>query len=98
MSSENFREFDFVIFGASGCVGHSVIEEIVNCVEAAEIKFAVAGRNIKNLTEALITVQDYSGNTTEGVRAGASNVNPVCVKAWSENLKWNFRSSDNIAG
>ncbi|GFQ90402.1 saccharopine dehydrogenase-like oxidoreductase, partial [Trichonephila clavata] len=60
MSREKFREFDMVIFGASGVTGYYVLEEIANCVEAAEIKWAVAGRNIKNLREALDTVQDYS--------------------------------------
>ncbi|GFS65965.1 saccharopine dehydrogenase-like oxidoreductase [Trichonephila inaurata madagascariensis] len=62
MVKENFREYDIVIFGASACVGHSVIEEMINCMEAAEIKWAIAGRNYKNLKEALVTVQNYSGN------------------------------------
>ncbi|GFR21270.1 saccharopine dehydrogenase-like oxidoreductase [Trichonephila clavata] len=65
MSSENFKELDIVIFGASGCVGYSVVEEIANCNEAAEIKWAIAGRNIKSLREVLVTVQDYSGNKSD---------------------------------
>ncbi|GFW15565.1 hypothetical protein TNCV_4657051 [Trichonephila clavipes] len=62
MIKENFREYDIVIFGASGLIGHSVIEEIAKCMEAAEIKWAIASRNFKNLREALVIAQDYLGN------------------------------------
>ncbi|GFY20300.1 hypothetical protein TNCV_209321 [Trichonephila clavipes] len=34
---------------------------------------------------------------TEGTCVGALNANPVCVRVWSEDLRSNFRSSDNIA-
>jgi short subunit dehydrogenase-like uncharacterized protein len=47
------REFDLVIFGATGFTGQFVVEEVARTVQNDSIKWAVAGRNKEKLSEAL---------------------------------------------
>lgn len=59
MSSE--REFDLVIFGATGFTGFFVVRELLLSIsekpdEYSNLKWAVAGRNVQKLSEALAKV------------------------------------------
>ncbi|XP_029635565.1 saccharopine dehydrogenase-like oxidoreductase [Octopus sinensis] len=59
------KEFDIVIFGASGFTGKFVIEELSRVANEHNIKWAIAGRNMKKLETVLSDVtnstgQDYS--------------------------------------
>lgn len=53
------REFDIIIFGATGYTGMYVIEELANTTKNSSIKWAVAGRNIEKLKSSLKHVQGY---------------------------------------
>lgn len=53
------REFDIIIFGATGYTGMYVIEELANSAKNSSIKWAVAGRNIEKLKSSLRHVQEY---------------------------------------
>lgn len=53
------RDFDIVIFGATGYTGMYVIEELAKSTINANIKWAVAGRNIDKLRSSLQQVQEY---------------------------------------
>lgn len=56
------REFDVIIFGATGYTGRYVIEELTNSTKSTDIKWAIAGRNVQKLKESLDIVQKYIGN------------------------------------
>lgn len=43
----NNREFDVVIYGASGCMGKSVVLQAVQILQ--HIKWAIAGRSVVNI-------------------------------------------------
>lgn len=53
------REFDIIIFGATGYTGMYVIEELANSAKNSSIKWAVAGRNLEKLKSSLRHVQEY---------------------------------------
>ncbi|KAG8199454.1 hypothetical protein JTE90_000321 [Oedothorax gibbosus] len=59
------RDFDIIIFGGTGYTGQYVIEELANSSKQTGIKWAIAGRNIQKLKEALNTVQKYIGNSSD---------------------------------
>ncbi|CAL1280526.1 unnamed protein product [Larinioides sclopetarius] len=56
------REFDVIIFGATGYTGRYVIEELAHSTKSTKIKWAVAGRNVEKLKESLNIVQGYLGD------------------------------------
>ncbi|GIX91328.1 saccharopine dehydrogenase-like oxidoreductase [Caerostris darwini] len=56
------REFDIIIFGATGYTGQYVVEELADSVKSTNLKWAVAGRNVEKLRESLETVQRYLGD------------------------------------
>ena len=56
------REFDFVIFGASGFTGQYVVEEVVRTIdEEKNLKWAVAGRSMQKLQQVLQQASKYTG-------------------------------------
>ncbi|KAG8199456.1 hypothetical protein JTE90_000323 [Oedothorax gibbosus] len=59
------RDFDIIIFGATGYTGRYVIEELTNTTKSQNIKWAIAGRNIQKLKESLDIVQKYIGNDAD---------------------------------
>ncbi|CAL1276831.1 unnamed protein product [Larinioides sclopetarius] len=64
--SKDSKEFDLVIFGASGLTGRYAIEELArSVVKFPDIKWAVAGRNAEKLREALVIVQEYLSDETD---------------------------------
>nr|XP_042900286.1 saccharopine dehydrogenase-like oxidoreductase [Parasteatoda tepidariorum] len=61
MAYNKNRDFDVVIFGASGFVGQYVIEELAHSSISSKLKWAIAGRNKEKLRESLKIVQGYLG-------------------------------------
>ncbi|GFW15550.1 saccharopine dehydrogenase-like oxidoreductase [Trichonephila clavipes] len=59
------REFDIIIFGATGYTGRYVIEELAKTVQSTNLKWAVAGRNVEKLKESLTIVQEYLGDALD---------------------------------
>jgi len=53
------REFDIIIFGATGYTGRYVIEELANTSKSNNFKWAVAGRDSQKLRDSLDLVQKY---------------------------------------
>uniref|UniRef100_A0A914UP68 Saccharopine dehydrogenase NADP binding domain-containing protein n=1 Tax=Plectus sambesii TaxID=2011161 RepID=A0A914UP68_9BILA len=47
------REFDIIVFGATGYTGHYVVETLAKSEEAAKYRWAVAGRSILKLRKTL---------------------------------------------
>ncbi|KFM65940.1 Saccharopine dehydrogenase-like oxidoreductase, partial [Stegodyphus mimosarum] len=84
------KEFDIVIFGATGYTGRYVIEELANSLRSKnDVKWAVAGRNVEKLKESLDIVQKYlpDGINIQGttiIKADVedpSSINDMCKKA-----------------
>ena len=55
----NSRDFDIIIFGATGYTGMYVIEELSNTIKNSNIKWAIAGRSVEKLKSSLQQVQKY---------------------------------------
>ncbi|GIX91330.1 saccharopine dehydrogenase-like oxidoreductase [Caerostris darwini] len=83
------REFDVIIFGATGYTGQYVIEELAVSLKSTNLKWAVAGRNIEKVKESLKIVQDYLGdeidirNTTiiKADVGDAASISDMCKRA-----------------
>ncbi|GAB1597726.1 saccharopine dehydrogenase-like oxidoreductase [Argonauta hians] len=61
----NVKEFDIVVFGATGFTGKYVVEELTRVASQHKMKWAIAGRNMEKLQSVLADVtnstgQDYS--------------------------------------
>lgn len=57
------KEFDFVVFGASGFTGQYVVEEVARTIgeEDQGLKWAVAGRSMAKVQAVLQTASNYTG-------------------------------------
>ncbi|XP_055947988.1 saccharopine dehydrogenase-like oxidoreductase [Argiope bruennichi] len=83
------REFDIIIFGATGYTGRYVIEELAYSTKSSNVKWAVAGRNVEKLKESLNIVQGYLGDEidiskTTIIKADvndASSISDMCKRA-----------------
>jgi len=60
MSNEK-REFDLIVFGASGFTGQFVVEEVARTAQKDPIKWAIAGRSIQKLDQVLTTASTETG-------------------------------------
>ncbi|XP_042900275.1 saccharopine dehydrogenase-like oxidoreductase [Parasteatoda tepidariorum] len=89
MSENKNREFDIIIFGATGYTGRYVIEELAHSSKSIDIKWAIAGRNKEKLKESLNIVQEYLGQEIDisktpiieaNVKSGTSLSN-MCERA-----------------
>nr|XP_042900273.1 saccharopine dehydrogenase-like oxidoreductase isoform X1 [Parasteatoda tepidariorum] len=67
MAVNEDREFDIIIFGATGYTGQYVIEELAHTSVSTNTKWAVAGRNKDKLSQSIEIVQGYLG---EGINIG----------------------------
>lgn len=65
-SNKDGREFDFVIFGATGFTGKHVVA-YVSKLEEEELKWAVAGRNQASLKKALEEVSSITGKNLKNI-------------------------------
>lgn len=64
-SEKNVREFDFMVFGATGYTGKYVVEYIAK-IEEQQLKWAVAGRSSAKVKEVLEEVSSITGkNVTD---------------------------------
>jgi len=92
MSSDN-REFDLVIFGATGFTGFFVVRELLLTIdkkrnEYAHLKWAVAGRNLTKLNEVLIKVGTELGkDLTEVAKIQADVQDAKSLTAMAERTK-----------
>lgn len=55
------REYDLIIFGATGFTGQYVVEEVARIAEEENITWAVAGRNIEKIKVGLENVEKQTG-------------------------------------
>ena len=55
------KKYDIVLFGGSGFTGKYVIEELAMTAKNENIKWAIAGRNVSKLQEALQQASAYTG-------------------------------------
>ncbi|CAK9293907.1 unnamed protein product [Gordionus sp. m RMFG-2023] len=80
------REFDIIIFGASGYSAIFIIEELAKTDKSKSVKWAVAGRNKAKLIEALKTASQNSGVDLQNIPLYIGDVNDaislkeICVK------------------
>ena len=58
------REYDLVIFGATGFTGQYVAEEVSRIADEEQITWAVAGRNAEKMRTILENVQKSTGSFT----------------------------------
>lgn len=56
------REYDLIIFGATGFTGQYVVEEVARIAEEENITWAIAGRNVAKLKAVLETAEKQTGN------------------------------------
>lgn len=57
------REFDLIVFGATGFTGQYVAEEVAQIAEEEKITWAVAGRNVNKLKAILENVHKTTSKT-----------------------------------
>jgi len=72
MKSES-RQYDMVIFGATGCTGKAVIVEIVQTLESLpeedRFTWAIAGRSVSGLEKALKLAENETGEILDCVKS-----------------------------
>ena len=63
------REFDIVVFGATGYTGQFVVEEVATTLQKENTKFtwAIAGRNKNKLNEVLKTASKQVNQELDGI-------------------------------
>ncbi len=69
------REYDLVIFGATGFTGQYVAEEVARIADEENITWAVAGRSVDKLKTILENVEKSTGKTNYKLYLLASNNN-----------------------
>lgn len=63
-NSSQEKEYDLVIFGASGFTGQYVVEEVARTVDEEKgLKWAVAGRSMAKLTSVLKNASSQTGRS-----------------------------------
>lgn len=73
------REFDIVIYGASGFTGQFVVDELAYCTKHGDLnlddnfKWAIAGRNRKKLEQVLENVEDNMGQNGSIIEADSND-------------------------
>ena len=60
-TSTSEREFDLVVFGASGFTGQFVVEEVTRTAAKDPIKWAISGRSAQKLKDVLNTATKETG-------------------------------------
>ncbi|KAI9565541.1 hypothetical protein GHT06_009333 [Daphnia sinensis] len=61
------REYDLIIFGATGFTGQYIVEEVARIAEEENITWAVAGRNVAKLKAGLENVEKQRGKSLKDV-------------------------------
>ena len=57
------RDFDLIVFGASGFTGRYVALEVAKCSKAEGKSWAVAGRSSSKLKQVVADIQDELGQS-----------------------------------
>lgn len=67
MADEKFdRKYDIVVFGATGFTGQFVVEEIARTIDGEnDLKWAIAGRNMRKMQNVLSTASSKTGKDLE---------------------------------
>ncbi len=56
------KQFDIVVFGATGYTGKLVCEELANyCAETSNLSWAIAGRSDTKMEKVLASVAELTG-------------------------------------
>ncbi len=55
------REYDLIIFGATGFTGQYVVEEVARVAEEEKLTWAVAGRHVEKLKQILEKAEKVTG-------------------------------------
>ena len=62
MAASMSKDYDLVIFGASGFTGQYVVEELARTVdEEGGLKWAVAGRSMQKIQNVMVEAQKQTG-------------------------------------
>lgn len=67
MGSDNEREFDIIIYGASGYTGKYVVEYVAKIYEEEKLKWAIAGRDAGKLKGVLEDVSTLTGKDVKDI-------------------------------
>lgn len=66
MEEQLDRKYDIVVFGATGFTGQFVVEEIARTIDSEnDLKWAIAGRNMKKMQSVLSTASKKTGKDLE---------------------------------
>jgi short subunit dehydrogenase-like uncharacterized protein len=55
------REYDLIIFGATGFTGQYVVEEVARVADEEKLTWAVAGRHVEKLKQVLEKAENVTG-------------------------------------
>ena len=77
------REFDLIVFGASGFTGQFVVEEVARSWDTDKsFKWAISGRSAKKLAQVLQTATEQTGIDVKGVTIVEADIsNEDSIKA-----------------
>jgi short subunit dehydrogenase-like uncharacterized protein len=83
------KEFDIVVFGASGFTGQYVVENLakLTSTEEKQLSWAIAGRNKDKLKQVLASVTEHTGVDVNSVKiieadvASTESLNTMCKQA-----------------
>ena len=59
--SQNEREFDLILFGASGATGQLAVEELARTSQTDRFNWAISGRNAEKLFQVLVVATEETG-------------------------------------
>ena len=80
------REYDIVVWGASGFTGKLVVDYMASQPAASNIKWAVAGRNIDKVMQVLggrdIPVVQADSNDDASIHALAQKARVILTTLW----------------
>ncbi len=69
------REFDLIVFGASGFTGQFVVEEVARTAKTDSIKWAISGRSAQKLAQVLSTATKETGIDVKDIPLIEADVN-----------------------
>ena len=70
--TQNDREFDLILFGASGATGQFAVEELARTARTDRIKWAIMGRNAQKLSQVLLVATEETGIDLKALMAKIS--------------------------
>ena len=83
---ESAREYDFIIFGASGFTGQFVVDEVQRIAADEDIKWAVAGRNKEKLSNVIKQTGNSKGMCSEIIVADINDFQSILMMCKQANV------------